>query len=233
MASDLVFNRVRGLKFLYENFPYLYDENRIKLYFVKSKNELLNLKFDDKLFDTFVLKRSANKMFVSDIKFKDNRFFDSLNDLKQGTSEFEDIFDFCIECHKFKPGQNYYSDRLAIAQFSTEKVTDSFDRINFIPSVVPGVNTRDNESYLELEYPYDFSAVVHIKTYKQDKIVKNGLDDYSIAYLSKKLHSIVEEVRKKLISLDCENRFQLIFRIDSNLNIIPIDFRTPNAWAKI
>ena len=72
--KSYTFNRVLGLKFLYENFPYLYNDKRIKLYFVSSKNDLMNLDVGGQKFDTFVLKRSANKMFINDIQFKDNRF---------------------------------------------------------------------------------------------------------------------------------------------------------------
>ena len=107
MRDKLVFNRVNGLKFLYNNFPYLFNDNRIKLYFVNSKKELQNLQIDNIYFDTFVLKRSCNKEFISDLKFKDNRFFNSIDELKIGSDEFEDIFDFCVECHKFKKGEDY------------------------------------------------------------------------------------------------------------------------------
>ena len=169
--KSYTFNRVLGLKFLYENFPYLYNDKRIKLYFVSSKNDLMNLDVGGQKFDTFVLKRSANKMFINDIQFKDNRFFSSLQELKQGCLDLEDIFDFCVECHKFKEGENYYSDRLAIAQFTTKLVSDSCDRISFIPSKVDGVNTRDNEPYVEVEFPSDYGNIYHIKKYKKDMIL--------------------------------------------------------------
>lgn len=233
MKDKLIFNRVHGLKFLYKNFPYLYDDDRIKLYFVSSHDELMSLKIDSQPFDTIVLKRSANKTFISDIKFKDNRFFDNLDDLKRGSSNFEDMFDFCVECHKFKEGENYYSDRLAIAQFSTREITNNFDRINFIPSIVPGVNTRDNEPYFEVEFPYDYGNIFHIKKSKQDIIKSNNLDAYSLAYLTTKIHALVEDIREYLLALKCFDDFQLIIRIDSYLNLLPIDFRTPNAWTKI
>ena len=231
--KELVFNRVQGLKFLYENFPYLYDNDRIKLLFVSSKEELMNLHFDSHLFNTFVLKRSANKAFISDIKFKYNRFFDSLENLKKGSEEFDDIFDFCVECHKFKKGENYYSDRLAIAQFSTKIITDNFDRVNFIPSKVDGVNTRDNEPFLEIEYPYNFENIYNIKKLNQNLLKINNFDNASIAYLVPKIHSIIETLKDYLLELKCYDDFQLIIRIDSNLNLLPIDFRTPEAWTKI
>ena len=230
MRDKLVFNRVNGLKFLYNNFPYLFNDNRIKLYFVNSKKELQNLQIDNIDFDTFVLKRSCNKEFISDLKFKDNRFFNSIDELKIGSDEFEDIFDFCVECHKFKKGEDYYSDRLAIAQFSTIKNTDSCDRVNFIPSIVKGVNTRDNKSYLEIEYAYNYGNVFEIKRTKPELIELNGFDNYSISYLANKLHEVIEVIRERLIALSCFDDFQLIIRIDSYLNLLPIDFRTPKAW---
>ena len=231
MSDKLVFNRVKGLKFLYDNFPYLFNDNRIKLYFVNSKKELQDLQINDVEFDTILLKRSCNKEFVSDLMFKDNRFFNSIDELKVGIDEFEDIFDFCVECHKFKRGEDYFSDRLAIAQFSTRKNTDSNDRVNFIPSIVKGVNTRDNKSYLEIEYSYNYGNVFEIKRTKPELIELNGFNNYSISYLANKLHEIIDVIRERLIALSCFDDFQLIIRIDSYLNLLPIDFRTPNAWV--
>ena len=231
MNDKLVFNRVKGLKFLYDNFPYMFNENRIKLFFVNSKFELNNLYIDNENFDTLVLKRSSNKEFISDLMFKDNRFFSNLAELKKGSEEFEDIFDFCVECHKFKQGENYYSDGLAIAQFSTRRNTDSFDRVNFIPSIVKGVNTRDNKPYLEIEYSYNYGNVFEIKKTKPELVKENGFDNYSISYLANKIHEIIDEIRERLVALSCFDDFQLIIRIDSYLNLLPIDFRTPKAWV--
>ncbi len=231
--KSYTFNRVLGLKFLYENFPYLYNDKRIKLYFVSSKNDLMNLDVGEQKFDTFVLKRSANKMFINDIQYKDNRFFSSLQELKQGCLDLEDIFDFCVECHKFKEGENYYSDRLAIAQFTTKLVSDSCDRISFIPSKVDGVNTRDNEPYVEVEFTSDYGNIYHIKEYKKDMILLNNFDNYTISYLITKIHLIIDKIRDYLIELDCHDDFQLIIRIDSYQNLLPIDFRTPSSWVKV
>lgn len=233
MKNDLIFNRVLGLKFLYDNFPYMYDKNRTQLYFVSCKQDLMNLKIDNENFDTLVLKRSANKTFVSDIMYKDNRFFDNLTDLKHGCEDLEDIFDFCVECHKFKKGENYYSNRLAIAQFSTKKIGDSCDRINFIPSKVDGVNTRDNLPYIEIEFPYNYGNIYHIKTLNKDLLLKNNFDYYSISYLIEKIHNFIDDIRDYLIELKVYDDFQLIIRIDSYLNLLPIDFRTPNSWIKV
>lgn len=229
MKNQIIFNRVQGLKFLYDNFPYYFNKNRIKLYFVNSKKQLLDLKIDDKHFDTLVLKRSANQQFISDIKFKDNRFFDNLNELKNGAKEFEDIFDFCVECHKFKLGESYYSDKLAIAQFSTILITESHDKVSFIPSIVPGVNTRDNSAYMEINYNYDFGNL-----YQINKINKQyGFDNYQISYLAISIHKIINEIRELLLDMKIYDEFQLILRIDSYLNLLPIDFRTPQSWIKI
>ena len=230
MQKKLVFNRVHGLKFLFDNFSYLYDKNRIQLYFVSSKKELNNLNFSDNYFDTIVLMRSSNKTFISDLKFKDNRFFSSLQELKDGANEFEDMFDFCVECHKFKAGENYYSDRLAIAQFSTRYNTENCDRINFIPSRVPGVNTRDNLPYLEIEYDYNYSSIYKVKKTNLELLQKNGFDDYQISYLANSIHLLIDDIRNRLVDLYCFNDFQLIIRVDSYLNLLPIDFRTANAW---
>ncbi len=230
MSEKLVFNRVKGLKFLYDNFPYLFNNNRIRLYFVNSKSELNKLQIDDECFDTLVLKRSCNKEFISDLLFKDNRFFNNLEDLKKGSLEFEDIFDFCVECHKFKSGENYYSDRLAIAQFSTRRNTDCYDRVNFIPSIVKGVNTRDNKPYLEIEYLYNYGNLFEIKKTNSELIENNGFNNNSISYLAQKLHEIIDDIRDRLIEISCYDDFQLIIRIDSYLNLLPIDFRTPKAW---
>ncbi len=231
--SNLQFNRVQGLKFLYDNFPRLFRDDRIKLYFVDSKEKLLNLQFDDKNFDTLVLKRSANKTFISDIQFKDNRFFKNLDELKKGCLEFEDIFDFCVECHKFNNGENYYSDKLAIAQFSTKPFTDSCDRINFIPSKVPGINTRENLPYLEIEFPYNSKNIFHIISKNQDLINENGFGNHTLSYLIEKIHILIDELREYLLSQNYFNNFQLIIRIDCYLNLLPIDFRTPDAWSRI
>lgn len=233
MKDRMVFNRVRGLKFLYDNFPYLFSKNRIELYFVKSKQELMSLNVEDKDFSTIVLKRSANQSFVNDVKFKDNRFFKSIQEMKKGSREFDDIFDFCVECHKFKTGENYYSDKLAIAQFSTLLITESRDRLSFIPSKVPGVNTRDNSAYLEINYSYDFGNIFSAKKLNNNLIKKNGFDDYKIYYLASQIHKIIDDIREFLLDLQIYNDFQLIIRIDSNLNLLPIDFRTPEAWTRI
>lgn len=230
MQEKLVFNRVKGLKFLYDNFPYLYDASRIQLFFVESKQALYDLEIDNNSFDTIVLKRSSNKGFISDFKFKDNRFFNSLQEMKVGANEFEDMFDFCVECHKFKEGENYYSDKLAIAQFSTRNNCDCCDRINFIPSIVPGVNTRDNFPYLELEYDYNYGNIYRVNKTNMELLIMNGLNDYVISYLAEKLHLLIDTIRNRLVELSYYNDFQLIIRIDSYLNLLPIDFRTANAW---
>ena len=232
--DDYIFNRVLGLKFLYDNFPYYFNKNRLQLFFVNSKKDLNSLEIKNENFDTIVLKRSAdpNKAFYSDLKFKDNRFFPCLNDLKEGAKEFEDIFNFCVECHKFKKGENYYSDRLAIAQFNTYIVDDNFDRINFIPSIVPGVNTRDNSAYLAINFPYDFGNIFKVQKFDEKQIKKN-FSDYEIAYLAKKIHNMIDDLRNFLLENNIFNSFQLIIRIDSYLNLLPIDFRTTEAWAKI
>ncbi len=233
MNKNIQFNRVEGLKFLYFNFPNLFNENRIKLYFVDSKKELFDLQIENRPFDKIILKRSANKSFISDIQFKDNRFFKNLEELKKGSLEFEDIFAFCVECHKFKQGEDYFSDKLAIAQFSTKPFTDSCDRINFIPSKVPGVNTRDNEPYFEVEFHYNYSNIFHIISKNENLIKANGFNEYTLSYLIAKIHKIIEELREFLIEQNYFNNFQLIIRIDSYLNLLPIDFRSPEAWTKI
>ena len=230
MQKKLVFNRVLGLKFLYDNFPYFYDKDRIQLYFLNSKKELCDLKIPYENFDTIVLKRSSNKAFISDLMFKDNRFFNSLQELKDGASEFDDIFDFCVECHKFKNEENYYSDRLAIAQFSTRTNCDNSDRVNFIPSIVPGVNTRDNLPYLEIEYNYNFGSIFKVKKTNPSMIERNRFNDYTISLLADRLHKMIDDIRSRLMDLSCYNDFQLIIRIDRYLNLLPIDFRTANAW---
>ncbi len=232
MKENIKFNRVGGLKFLYFNFPHLFNEKRIKLYFLNSKDELLNLQIKHNEFDTIVLKRSANKNFISDIQFKDNRFFENLQQLKQGCQEFDDMFEYCVECHKFKQGENYYSDKLAIAQFSSKPFTDCCDRINFIPAKVSGVNTRDNEPYFEVEFPYNYHTIFHVKSAKEELIKLNGFDNYTLSYLIDKIHRIIEEIREYLIFHNIFNDFQLIIRIDSHLNLLPIDFRSPEAWTK-
>ena len=232
MKKKYVFNRVQGLKFLYENFPSFYRKDRIELYFVSSKSEPLALKVPED-FDTLVLKRSANKTFISDIKFKDNRFFKSFDELKVGSDEFQDIFDFCVECHRFKTGESYYTDRLAIAQFSTKYLTDTYDRINFIPSRVPGVNTRENMPYLEVEFHNNFGSMYNIKSCNQEQLYNNGFTSYSISFLVQEIHKMIDRIRDYLIELGVYDDFQLIIRIDGYLNLLPIDFRTPNAWAKV
>ena len=233
MNNELIFNRVKGLKFLYDNFPQLYNKDRIEFYFCNSKDELKNLNINSFNFDTLLLKRSSNKSFISDIRFKDNRFFNTLEELKQGIEEFDDIFDFCVECHKFKDNENYYSDRLAIAQFSTKKITPTCDKINFIPAKVDGVNTRDNHHYLEVEFPYNTSNIFNITSKDQDMIIKNNLNNFSISYLITQIHSIIEVIKNYINELNYENDFQLIIRIDSYLNLLPIDLRTADAWTKI
>ena len=232
MKERILFNRVTGLKFIYDNFPYLYNSNRIELHFVKSKNELLKLNFDDKNFDIIILKRSANKYFINDIEFKDNRFFHNLEDVKKGIDEFDDIFDYCVECHKFKTGENYYSDKLAIAQFSTRLITESRDRVCFIPSIVPGVNTRDNIAYMEINYPYDSENIYCVNKTNDTLINEYGFNNYQIDYLATKIHKIIDEIRNLLLQMEIYNDFQLIIRIDSYSNLLPIDFRTPDAWLK-
>lgn len=232
MKNKLVFNRVQGLKFLYDNFPYYYDESRINLFFVNSKKELLNLHISNH-YDTIVLKRSANKQFINDIKFKDNRFFKSFDELKDGINEFTDMFDYCVECHNFKNGDNYYSDRLAIAQFSTRLLTDTNDKVSFIPAYVSGVNTRENSSYLEIEYPNNYSSIYHINKCISTTILHNKFDYTDISYLATQIHSMIDNIRDYLIDINCHNDFQLIIRIDSYLNLLPIDFRTSEAWARV
>lgn len=235
MKEQLVFNRVLGLKFLYDNFPYYFSEDRIKLYFVNGKTELLNLNFDDTKYNTLLLKRSGNNKacFYSDIKCKDNRFFNSLRELKKGVEEFSDEFDFCVECHKFKKGESYYSDRLAIAQFSTEKTDCICTKISFIPAYKPNVNTRDNKPYLMLEFPYDYAGVFKIVTINTKLVEENGFGNYEIAYVVKQIHKMVENIKEHLQEISCKNTFQLIIRIDKNLNLLPIDFRTPEAWVRL
>ncbi len=229
-----VFNRVLGLKFLNDNFPYYFNKNRIQLYFADSKEELLSLQINDNDFDTLLLKRSANpkKLCINDLKFKDNRFFNNLLQLKEGAKEFDDIFNFCVECHKFKKGETYWSDYLAIAQFSTEPVGNSHDSINFIPARVPGVNTRDNNPYLIIDFPYDSGNIYSIVKGDCDLLYKR-FSNYDISYLATKIHDMIDNIRDYLIELNVFNTFQLIIRIDSYLNLLPIDFRTFEAWAKI
>lgn len=235
MENKLIFNRVLGLKFLYDNFKYYYNDERIKLYFANSKDELINLKIADNYFNTFVLKRCGdiNKIYISDIKCKDNRFFNNFSELKNGIKEFNDDFIFCVECHKFKHNENYYSDRLAIAQFSTQIVFDGCDMLSFIPSIVPGVSTRDNSPYLILSYPYNSGTTFHVKFSQKDQIKSNNFSDYDIAYLATKIHDMISNIREYLIELNCRDTFQLIIRIDSYLNLLPIDFRTTSAWKQI
>ena len=231
MKEIYQFNRVNGLKFLYENFPYYFDPDIVKLFFVSSKNELKSLKIGRR-FDLLLLKRSSHAGFVSDIKFKDNRFFKNLNELKKGIEEFEDIFDFCVECHNFKKGENYYSDRLAIAQFATDDTSSLNDRISFIPAFTSGVNTRDNFAYLEVEFPFNSSKIFKIILKNSNQISKNGFDDSSVFYVLQKIHSMISDIKSFLIETDIQNCFQLIIRIDSNLNLLPIDLRTADAWIK-
>ena len=54
MNNELVFNRVLGLKFLHDNFPYLYNKDRIKLYFVHSKKDLKKLQIPKEHFDNLL-----------------------------------------------------------------------------------------------------------------------------------------------------------------------------------
>lgn len=232
--QEFIFNRVKGLEFLYDNFPYLFNKNRISLYFVNSKKELVSLKIEGD-FDTLVLKRSGNghSSFKSDISCKDNRFFDNLEELKEGAEEFDDVFDFCVECHKFGKNEDYYSDKLAIAQFSTLPFSDLNDKISFIPSRVSGVNTRDNKPYLILDFPCDHGNIFHVSMFDKETALKHGFDNYQIAYLAKNIHRIVDNLREFLLENEIFNNFQLILRIDSYLNLLPIDFRTPEAWAKL
>ena len=229
------FNRVTGLKFLCDNFPYLFNKERIQFYFVNSKKELDDLKIENENFDTLVLKRSGNNnnCFLSDIKCKDNRFFKNLDELKRGAQEFEDIFIFCVECHKFKKGEEYFSDKLAIAQFTTDKYSEGCDRVSFIPSRKPGVSTRDNDPYLLIEYPFDSSNIFHVDKLNENSMRENGFDNYTISYLAVKLERIINSLREFLIEQKIFDTFQLIFRIDSYLNLLPIDFRTTDAWVNI
>ncbi len=229
------FNRVTGLKFLYENFPFLFNKERIQLFFVNDKNELNNLKIKNQNFDTYVLKRSGNEQnaFLSDIKCKDNRFFDTLEQLKMGASEFEDIFIYCVECHKFKKGESYYSDKLAIAQFTTDFYCDDHDKVSFIPSVKPGVSTRDNEPYLIIDYPFDSENIFHTKKLNNLPIDEYGFGDYEISLLAKNIEHIISILREFLMEQQIYDTFQLILRVDSYLNLLPIDFRTTNAWVNL
>ncbi len=234
MAKDrYIFNRVLGLKFLYDNFPYYFNKDRIQLYFADSKEELLSLKIEDEDFDTLLLKRSSdpNKKYISDLACKDNRFFENFSQLKDGSNEFDDIFNFCVECHKFRKGETYWSDNLAIAQFSTKLIDDSHDRISFIPARVPGVNTRDNNSYLTVDFPCDFGNIYNV-TKSDCNMLNKRFSNYDISYLVKKIHDMVDNIRDNLIELDIHNTFQLIIRINSYLNLLPIDFRTTEAWVK-
>ena len=230
--NNLTFNRVLGLKFLYDFFPSIFRKSRIALYFVNSKKELKDLVFDDEKYDVLLLKRSAKNQSISDLNFKDNRFFNSLEDLKNGIDEFEDIFNFCVECHKFKEGENYYSDRLAIVQFSTTNFNQNSDRVSFIPSIVPGVNTRDNQSYLEVDFDFGYKSIYHIKNLQKDKVKQNGFDSYSISYSLNQIYDFVQKLKDCLCELKIENDFQLIMRIDSYLKLLPIDLRTHSAWAR-
>lgn len=231
MNKNFIFNRVLGLKFLYENFNYYFNKNRIELFFVNSKKELQNLNITKK-FDTFVLKRSGNinKIFISDIKCKDNRFFNNFEELKKGACEFDDNFIFCVECHKFKAGENYYSDHLAIAQFSTQKLCDMCDRISFIPSYNPGVSTRDNQPYFVVEFPYDSGSTFRTVIRKDTGLKDNNLTNYSAWYLINQIHNMIDSIREFLLEKEIHNIFQLIVRFDSYLNLLPIDFRTSEAW---
>lgn len=231
MKDEFVFNRVRGLKFLYDFFPYYFDENRINLYFVEGKTQLNQLKIN-KNFDLFVLKRSGNNKnrFISDLYCKDNRFFKSLDELKKGAKEFDDEFEYCVECHRFAKNEDYYSDRLAIAQFTTEKYDDFCDKVSFIPSITKGVNTRDNRAYLEISYPYDSGNIYKISKLNE-KILKQEFDDYEVAFLTDKIHKIIENIKETLENLQINDSFQLILRIDQHLNLLPIDFRTSGAWS--
>ncbi|MBQ4558331.1 MAG: hypothetical protein IJA61_03020 [Clostridia bacterium] len=234
MHHNLTFNRVLGLKFLHDHFPYYFSPNRIQLYFAHSKKELLELNIVDN-FDTLLLKRSGNNKtgFYSDIRCKDNRFFRNIEELKCGIGQFKDMFDFCIECHKFRNGENYYSDRLAIAQFSTENIYDQYDTISFIPSLKPGISTRDNLPYLMIDYPYNSESLPHIKKLNNKAIKENHFSDVDISYLAKTIHRMIDNIRNYLLDLNIRNSFQLIIRIDSYLNILPIDFRTPEAWSTL
>ncbi len=233
--NHLIFNRVLGLKFLYDNFPYYFKKDRIEMFFVSSKKELQSLDISNKNYDTFLLKRSGNNFsyFLSDYKCKDNRFFNTLEELKEGASEFEDGFIFCVECHKFKKGEDYYSDKLVIAQFSTHPLCNISDKASFIPSLSPDVSTRDNAPYLILEYPFNSSNIFHVKRMNEANIKASNLGDGDFAYLAKELHRMIDNIREYLIELKCFKDFQLIVRIDSYLNLLPIDFRTPDAWANL
>lgn len=153
--------------------------------------------------------------------------------LKNGLDEFNDEFDFCVECHKFKSGENYYSDRLAIAQFSTEGLDCICNKISFIPAYKPNVNTRDNKPYLMLEFPYDYENIFKIITIDKLQTKENGFGNYEISYLAQKINQMMENIKDYLFEINCKNTFQLIIRIDKNLNLLPIDFRTPEAWVKL
>lgn len=233
--NTLVFNRVLGLKFLYDNFPNFFNKNRINFFFLHSKKEILELEIKNENYNTIVLKRSGNNKrgFLSDIKCKDNRFFKNITELKLGLNEFNDEFDFCVECHKFKKNENYYSDRLVVVQFSTETLTDDCDRINFIPSYKPCVSTRDNLPYIILEFPYNSENIFHVVKLNEILVKENNFSYYDISYLTTQIHKMINSIRELLIELNYYNSFQLIIRIDSYLNLLPIDFRTPKAWAKI
>ena len=143
------------------------------------------------------------------------------------------ILFFFVECHKFKRGENYFSDRLAIAQFSTKKVFNGCDMVSFIPSRVPRVSTRDNLPYLVLEYPYNFSNTFHVNYSDFDKIKNYNFSYYDISYLAIKIHNMIENIREYLIELKIYDTFQLIIRIDSYLNLLSIDFRTTGAWKNL
>jgi hypothetical protein len=83
---------------------------------------------------------------------------------------------------------------------------------------------------MEIEYSYNYGNLFEVKKYNIELIEENKIDNYVISYLARKLHDVIDEIRERLIVLKCFDDFQLIIRIDSYLNLLPIDFRTSKAW---
>ena len=98
---------------------------------------------------------------------------------------------------------------------------------------MPGVNTRDNHSYLEIEFKYNYGNFYTIKKTNYELLKINKLDDYSISLLAINIHNIIDNVRERLVELSCYDDFQMIIRIDRYLNLLPIDFRTAKSWINL
>ena len=230
------YNRVTGLKFLSEYFPELFDKNRIELHFVNNKTELNGLNFNDEQLSVLVLKRSGNGKcgYISDLLCKDNRFFKSLAELKEGAKEFRDEFVYCVECHRFGIGEDYYTDRLAIVQLSTMDDYDVCDNVSLIPSRKKNVKTtRDSCPYAEIVYPYYFNNIYKINFLDINEITENDLNYKTIDVLAKNFANLITKLKKTLEELKMQNVFQMIVRIDKHLNLLPIDFRTADAWSSL